>query len=80
MKASERVLSPPQIQQPSAIDDDSDVEEIEPEAAQPVKILESTSTFSDIVVWQHDHLPTLDDQFVKGIEEWLGFADALHKT
>ena len=80
MKAGSCVLSPAQTQQPAEADDDSDVEEIEPEATKPIKILESTSTFDNTVVWQHDQLPTPDDQFVKGIEEWLGFADAIHNT
>lgn len=49
---------------------DSDSEE-------PVKVLEKQATFNEFVVWGHEVLPAADDPFVKGVEEWLKFAEAV---
>lgn len=57
---------------------DSDgVEDAETEPEEPVKIMEMQSTFDEFVVWGHEALPAADDTFVKGVEEWLQFADAV---
>ena len=58
--------------------DDSDVEE--EQDPEPVKILESVSQFKDITVWGHDQMPTTEDSFVKGVEEWISFAHAIHSN
>jgi hypothetical protein len=40
-----------------------------------VKIMEESATFSELVVWGHEMLPEdTSDPFVRGIEEWIGFA------
>ncbi|CAI7591737.1 hypothetical protein PCG10_005795 [Penicillium crustosum] len=60
---------------------DSDgAEDAETEPEEPVKIMEMQSTFDEFVVWGHEALPAADDTFVKGVEEWLQFADAMHTT
>jgi ribonuclease H2 subunit C len=59
----------------SAASDEDDDPDDKPE---PVKILQSTATFSKITVWGHDMLPAADDPFVKGVEEWIAFAEAIH--
>ncbi|OQU99090.1 hypothetical protein CLAIMM_04777 [Cladophialophora immunda] len=56
--------------------DDAD----EDEPPEPVKVLEELSTFEDVIVWGHDAVPTNEDIFVKGIEEWIAFAEAIHGT
>ncbi|KAJ5138950.1 Ribonuclease H2 subunit C [Penicillium bovifimosum] len=63
---------------PSQQADRDAVEDAEPE--EPVKVLETHGTFDEIVVWGHEALPAADDMFVKGVEEWLQFADAMHTT
>ncbi|KAL4786777.1 ribonuclease H2 non-catalytic subunit-domain-containing protein [Aspergillus varians] len=50
----------------------------EGERDEPVKILEKQATFSDYVVWGHETIPAADDSFVKGVEEWVKFAEAMH--
>lgn len=55
--------------------DDDEIVEVEPE--EPVKVLEMNGTFEDLVVWGHEALPAADDTFVKGVEEWLQFAEAV---
>lgn len=52
-------------------------EDVEAEPEEPVKIMEMQSTFDEFVVWGHEALPAADDTFVKGVEEWLQFADAV---
>ena len=62
----------------TAVDEDIEIADEEEEPPEPVKILEETSTFEDIIVWGHDIVPTNEDPFVKGIEEWISFAEAIH--
>lgn len=57
--------------------DDGGAEEAEAEPEEPVKIMEMQGTFDEFVVWGHEALPAADDTFVKGVEEWLQFADAV---
>lgn len=40
-----------------------------------VKLLEKQATFGDYVVWGHEVIPAADDSFVKGVEEWVKFAE-----
>jgi ribonuclease H2 subunit C len=58
-------------------DSDDDVQCLDDEP-EPVKVLESMAEFKDVVVWGHDQMPGHDDDFVKGVEEWIAFGDAIH--
>ncbi|KAJ5972493.1 Ribonuclease H2 subunit C [Penicillium vulpinum] len=58
--------------------DGDSAEDAEAEPEEPVKILETQGIFEEFVVWGHEALPAADDTFVKGVEEWLQFADAMH--
>ena len=62
----------------TSVDEDIEIEEEEEEPPEPVKTLEELATFDDVIVWGHDHIPNQDDTFVKGIEEWISFAEAIH--
>lgn len=42
-----------------------------------VKILETQNTFNEFVVWGHEVTPAADDAFVKGVEEWIRFAETV---
>lgn len=59
-----------------SFDDDEDEEEDE-EKPEPVKLLDVAATFDNLVVWGHDVTPAADDVYVKGIEEWIAFAQAV---
>ncbi|BDD55754.1 hypothetical protein MPDQ_007334 [Monascus purpureus] len=48
--------------------------------AESVKILEKQATFDELMVWDHEIVPAADDHFVKGVEEWLKLAEAIHTT
>lgn len=61
--------------EPAPIVDDDDEE---PELPDPIKIVEEVSSFQEMVVWGHDQDPVSDNNFVKGIEEWISFAEAIH--
>jgi ribonuclease H2 subunit C len=30
-----------------------------------------------MMVWGHEHLPAADDVYVKGVEEWVRFAETV---
>lgn len=56
-----------------------DIESVgeESEREEPVKILEQQASFGDYVVWGHETIPAADDPLVKGVEEWVKFAEAV---
>lgn len=60
---------------PASQSDDEDED-----GAEPVKILEHVSDITEIAVWGHDQLPPSDDAYRKGIDEFLAFADAIHRS
>ena len=39
--------------------------------------LEESGTFNEFVVWGHESLADDDDTFVKGVEEWISFSEAV---
>ena len=42
-----------------------------------VKIMEEVGDFEELMVWGHENIVGQDDALVKGIEEWIGFAEAV---
>lgn len=57
-------------------DDDDDGEEQE---TVEVKIADQIGEFQDVVIWGHGG-PVDEGQsmFIRGVREWVGFADAMH--
>lgn len=55
-------------------DDEEDEEEhIE------VKIAETLGEFDEVVVWEHGGVvDEKEDVYVRGVREWIGFAEAMH--
>lgn len=39
--------------------------------------MEQHATFSHVMVWDHEAVPANDDVYVKGMEEWIDFAEAV---
>lgn len=64
---------------PSPEDDDLMIVEQEDEP-EPVKILELVGSFDDVLVWDHEAVPESDSAMVKGVEEWIRFAEAVSST
>ncbi|PGH35658.1 hypothetical protein GX50_01506 [[Emmonsia] crescens] len=54
-------------------DDDEDWESF-------ATMLDKQGTFSGFMVWDHEKLPAADDPFVKGVSEWIRFAETIHAT
>lgn len=52
-------------------------EEDESEVPVEVKLFSKEATFDEVVVWGHEALPEADDAYVKSIEEWMKFAEAV---
>lgn len=69
---TDRVVPASQQAPQNAATEDGDAE---PE--EPVKVLETQGTFDDMVVWGHEILPAADDSYVKGVEEWVRFAETV---
>jgi len=40
-------------------------------------IMDQHAKFEEIMVWEHEAVPEDTDVYVKGIEEWIGFAEAV---
>ena len=59
---------------------DADVDELneEDQREERVTTLEEEASFKEVVVWGHESMPTDDDMFVRGIEEWISWAEAMH--
>jgi len=58
---------------PSNSDDEEDGDGVE------VKIAEQVGEFEEVVVWGHGgEVDGNGDVFVKGINEWIGFAESMH--
>ncbi|WPH04532.1 ribonuclease H1 small subunit [Acrodontium crateriforme] len=43
-----------------------------------VKQLNVQGTFDEVMVWGHEAIADEDDAFVRGVTEWMGFAQAMH--
>lgn len=61
-------------------DDDEEVMDVGSEEEVDVKIMEEKASFDEIVIWGHESVPEDDDAFVKGVQEWIGFAEAVSIT
>ena len=56
---------------------DEDEDDDEDEKPESVGVLDTAATFDELLVWGHELVPTADDPFVKGVEEWIAFAEAV---
>ncbi|KAI4283646.1 MAG: hypothetical protein L6R38_002008 [Xanthoria sp. 2 TBL-2021] len=63
-----------QLEEEAVDEDDEDDEDDEEE----VRMVEEVANFKDFIVWGHEAVADGDDAFVKGVEEWIGFAAAMH--
>ncbi|EKD18326.1 uncharacterized protein L3040_004719 [Drepanopeziza brunnea f. sp. 'multigermtubi'] len=75
VSTTERVLP----QETPGGEEQGDEPEGEREEEPEVKILEEQSGFQEMVVWGHEVLPDgTADPYVRGVEEWIGFAEQIH--
>ncbi|KAL8783640.1 MAG: hypothetical protein Q9213_004500 [Squamulea squamosa] len=53
-------------------------EDVDEDDEEEVQVLEEVAGFKDFIVWGHEAVADGDDAFVKGVEEWVKFAEAMH--
>lgn len=56
-----------------------DVNEENEDMEEETKVLEEVATFEEVVVWGHDQMAEGNDVFVKGIAEWIPFAEIVSR-
>ena len=47
------------------------------EEREEVTVLNEVGSFQNLFVWNHESMVDGDDAFVKGLNEWIGFAEAV---
>ncbi|KAF2728306.1 ribonuclease H1 small subunit [Polyplosphaeria fusca] len=67
---------------PASNNETKKIEEDEDESEQvEVKIAEKVGEFDEVVVWGHGGaIDKSEDVYARGVEEWIGFAEALHAS
>ena len=43
-----------------------------------MRVLEEVGRFAQVVVWGHGGEVGAGDEFVRGVSEWVGFAEGVH--
>ncbi len=56
---------------------DLEGEDGEEESRKIVTVLNEVGSFEKVVVWNHESIVDGDDAFVKGLGEWIAFAEAV---
>jgi ribonuclease H2 subunit C len=59
------------------LEHDDFVEQDEGAEDEPVRILEEQASFDEVVLWGHESTPDENDPYVKGIQEWIAFAETV---
>ena len=61
---------------------DMNIDEDDEEPEEETGSLEEVGSFDEVVVWGHESVAEADDPFVKGMDEWINFAEAVsvHET
>lgn len=73
-KTDKKVVAKPSIPIPGAEDD---LDEATAPKEIDTMVMEQHAKFKEIMVWDHEAVPDAGDVYVKGIEEWIGFAEAV---
>jgi len=78
LHVTDKQLPPKRNAKESAEEDEED-EEDETEKAD-VMIAEKLGAFDEVVVWGHGGgVDEKEDAYIRGIREWVGFAEAMHE-
>ncbi|KAI9757581.1 MAG: 3'-5' exonuclease [Chaenotheca gracillima] len=80
LSKTDRIVPFEESSQASNLDNSMGLEEHdEEEKPEPVRALEQSATFDEIMVWGHEIAPESgSDAYLKGLEEWIGFATQIH--
>lgn len=52
-------------------------EDIDGEQPVEVKLMQPEGTFDRMIIWGHEAIPEANQQHIKGMEEWIGLAEAV---
>lgn len=58
-------------------DQEGDLHDEDGDDEEEVKTIDEMGSFEEVVIWGHDSIADGDDAFVKGIGEWISFAEAV---
>ena len=72
-KTDKKVVAKPSIPIPG----DEDADNLNAPKEIETLMMDRHATFGEIMVWDHEAVPEGTDVYVKGIEEWIGFAEAV---
>jgi ribonuclease H2 subunit C len=65
--------------QQEPVDDDEEDAEVEESIPVEVKIAEQVGEFDEFIIWGHGgEVDGSGDEFVRGMNEWVGFAESMH--
>ena len=80
LNVTDKQLPQPRKQAPvERSNEDEDVGEEEDSLPVEVKIAEQIGEFDEVVVWGHGgEVDGGQDMFVRGLREWVGFAESMH--
>lgn len=52
-------------------------EKEEEEEEEEITVLKEVGSFEKVIIWNHESMVDRDDAFMKGLNEWIGFAEAV---
>ncbi|MCJ1239620.1 3'-5' exonuclease [Varicellaria rhodocarpa] len=81
VRKSDRTIQPPVHETASIPITHADVDKLDGEDEQreePIRILEEEASFEEVIIWGHESLPAADDVHVRGMDEWVSWAEAMH--
>lgn len=58
-------------------EDEEEEGEEDGEQVQTVGTLKEVAEFEEMIVWDHEAIRSSEDAFVKGMEEWIRFAEVV---
>ncbi|KAK3202756.1 hypothetical protein GRF29_154g620837 [Pseudopithomyces chartarum] len=77
LQITDKLLASP-VAAPPYNDDDNDYDGEEDGNIVEVKVAEQIGQFEEVIVWGHGGVVGEGDKFVRGLKEWIGFAEAMH--
>jgi ribonuclease H2 subunit C len=77
LQITEKTL--PQTQPRPVNNEDEDQDEEDEQETVEVKVAERIGEFEEVVAWGHGgQVEEGQDMFIRGVQEWIGFAEAMH--
>ena len=79
LHVTDKQLPQTRTQQQQPADEDDEDAEVEESMPVEVKIAEQVGEFDEIIIWGHGgEVDGSGDAFVRGMNEWVGFAESMH--